>query len=279
MKLTRILRARGGWCHRGTLLDDGWTSRRILAARRAEGIDLVRRQWLALPDAPIEIREAARVGGVATCVSVLGRFGLWVPTSVDRRPHIALPHNGALSPADAVSHRARPIITRPPRRLVDPIENVLAHVATCLPYDDAFAIWESAIRAGLLSVPRIQAIPWRSVAARRLAADVGSLSDSGFESTFLVRGRRAGFRIVQQYVLAGRPVDALVDECVVVQLDGFAYHSDPQQRRADIAHDREVMALGYPVLRFAYHDVFDDWERVEHDIRRAKATAPRRGPR
>lgn len=146
--LASLLRSRGGWCHRADLLDDGWTPRRILDARRAEGVALLRRRWLVLPDAPADIREAARVGGVVTCASTLERYGLWVPPDIvaHRIPHLALPRNAALTPSDAVVHRAAPLVSRAPRSLIDPIENVLAHIATCLPPEDAFAVWESAIR-------------------------------------------------------------------------------------------------------------------------------------
>ena len=52
----------------------------------------------------------------------------------------------------------------------------------------------------------------------------------------------------------------------MVQLDGFAHHSSSAQRTRDIAHDRELVARGYTVLRFTYADVVYGWESVERAI-------------
>lgn len=271
--LASLLRSRGGWCHRADLLDDGWTPRQILDARRAEGVSLLRRKWLVLPDAPADIREAARVGGVVTCASTLTRYGLWVPPEIADHsvPHIAVSAVSSEAPRGAISHRAKPVVSRPPRRLVDPIENVLAHIATCLPRAAALAVWESAIHGSLVRPEHLRRLSWTTLAARDLAERAGPLSDSGVESTFVARCRGAGFEIVQQVQIAGHRVDALIGRRLVIQLDGFAFHSDAAQRRRDVAHDRELVAMGYTVLRFTYYDVMHSWPIVERDIRRAIA--------
>ena len=80
-----------------------------------------------------------------------------------------------------------------------------------------------------------------------------------------------GVPIRQQVVLAGRPVDVLIGERLVVQLDGFAYHSTPADRERDVAHDRELLALGYSILRFTYSEVVYNWPKVERDVARAIA--------
>lgn len=167
--LTPRIRKHGGWVHRGVLLDAGWKPHQVLAVRRAEGIDLIRRQWLVLPDAPEEVREAARLGGVLTGVSALERLRLWVPPE--------------LTGGDRI------------------------HI-----------------------------------------------------------GLRAGMQVVQQVWIAGKPVDALIGRRLVVQLDGYAFHSDSAQRRRDIAHDRTLIAMGYTVMRFSYQDVMHDWARVEREL-------------
>ncbi len=134
-------------------------------------------------------------------------------------------------------------------------------------------MWESATNQRLVTPAQLRRIRWRSRVAQRLARSVTHLSDSGIESMFVWRCRRAGIRTVQQVWLEGRPVDALIGARLVVQLDGWAYHSDPAQRRADIRHDRALVACGYTVLRFDYRDVVHDWPRVLGELRRAIAMA------
>ncbi len=74
----------------------------------------------------------------------------------------------------------------------------------------------------------------------------------------------------QQFV-AGHPVDALIGERLVVQLDGFAFHSTSADRTRDVAHDRELIARGFTVLRFTYAEVLHRWDSVERAISRAIA--------
>ena len=83
--------------------------------------------------------------------------------------------------------------------------------------------------------------------------------------------RRLRLRVRQQVYLAGKPVDVLVGEWRVIQIDGWAYHSSSAQRSADIAHDAELRLRGYTVLRFSYAQVVHGAAGVERVIRRALA--------
>ena len=49
---------------------------------------------------------------------------------------------------------------------------------------------------------------------------------------------------------------------LVVELDGYAYHSDRMSFEADRRRDRELAARGYVVLRFTYREVIEAPERV-----------------
>lgn len=80
-----------------------------------------------------------------------------------------------------------------------------------------------------------------------------------------------GLPIRQQTVLAGRPVDFLIGDRLVVQVDGHAYHSSAADRGRDAAHDAELRLRGYHVLRFTYSQVLHDWPAVERSIARAVA--------
>ena len=83
--------------------------------------------------------------------------------------------------------------------------------------------------------------------------------------------RRWGVRVRQQVVLAGRPVDVLVGDRLVLQIDGYEHHSSSAQRAKDIAHDAELRLRGYTVFRLSYSQVVHDWPAVERRIKRALA--------
>ncbi|MCR2764070.1 endonuclease domain-containing protein [Microbacterium sp. zg.B48] len=117
---------------------------------------------------------------------------------------------------------------------------------------------------------------WTARAARECAAAVTGLSGSALETLFVVRLRPWGIPIRQQIVLAGRRVDVLIGERLVVQIDGFAFHSSAADRGRDVAHDRELVLRGYTVLRFTYAQVIHEWPAVERAVARAVAAGAHR---
>lgn len=255
-----------GYVHRDDLRDRGWRPDAVRRAAAAEGLTVVRRSWVLAPTAHPLLRRAAEAGGRLTCVSAAQLAGAWRPGSDDVL-HVAVhPHSG-MAGRDARRHRGSGVVPVSGRSLVDPVENVLAVTATCLPHDDALAVWESSLNKGLITTQRLRAIVWRGDRARRLRDEATALSDSGLETRMVIRLRRAGMRVLQQVVIAGRPVDALVGRFLVLQTDGFRFHSAPAQRRADIAHDRRLRLLGYTVFRYDYFEVVEEWPRVEAEVR------------
>lgn len=255
-----------GYVHRQDLLDAGWRPDRIRRAAREEDLEIIRRTWIVAREAHPLIIAAAHSGGILTCVSAFELAGAWRPSG-DASLHVHLPsHSGARVPGDVRVHRGAGPKPRATRQLADHIENALAAVATCVPYEDARAVWESSLTRGLVTTDRLERIAWRGDRARRLRDSVTTLSDSGLETRFVVRLERVGVRPRQQVRIAGRPVDLLIGSWLVVQIDGFAHHSDPRQRRSDIAHDRALRALGYTVFRYDYVEVMHEWPRVEAEI-------------
>jgi very-short-patch-repair endonuclease len=67
---------------------------------------------------------------------------------------------------------------------------------------------------------------------------------------------------------AGR-VDFLIGTRLVVEVDGYTYHSDPARFESDRRRDARLSALGYRVLRFSYRQVFERW----HEVRAAVLAA------
>lgn len=97
------------------------------------------------------------------------------------------------------------------------------------------------------------------------------LSDSGIESIPVARLRRIGIPLRQQVVIDGHPVDILIGERLVLQVDGFEFHRTAAQRDRDLAQDRRLVLMGYTVFRLGYADVLYGWPAVESEIRLAMA--------
>lgn len=257
-----------GYVHRSDLIDAGWTPDAIRRSVRELGMTVYRRQWIVRPNAQKEIHRSAAAGGRLTCVSAAETLKLWRPPEA-KGMHVALaPHSSSCftGDADVRVHRAVGPVPAPPRKLVDQIDNILAVTATCVPFEDALAVWESAVNKKLVTVDHLVKVTGWGPSARRLCTTVSAKSDSGIETRFAVRMRRIGVAVVQQAKIHGHRVDGLIGDRLVVQIDGYAFHSSAAVRREDIAHDRALRLLGYTVLRFDYQQIMYDWDAVEQQV-------------
>ncbi|WP_322409242.1 DUF559 domain-containing protein [Microbacterium invictum] len=260
--LAQTFVALGGVARTARLLDEG-VSRHTLRIARDEGLlQPLRRGWVAAPGADAELVAAARWGVVLTCVTAARRHGLWVLT--EDRCHVACgPHATGPRPDRATVHWARPVMQRDPDDLVDPLPNALVLVATCVPHEQALVIWESAFRLRRVD-PTVLARTPLPPAARRLLAEARPFADSGLETLFVVRLRWLPIPITPQVWIAGRPVDFLIGDRLVVQLDGG--HHVGAQRARDNAHDAELMLLGYHIIRVGYSEMLEEWPAVQRRI-------------
>lgn len=259
----------GGIVRSTTLLAAGH-SQRVLDAAIAGGLlRRVRRVWLAGPTADPHRVAAARAGVLLSCVTEARRLGLWVMDD-GARAHVAAPrHRGHVGVAPGtVVHWARPVVPRGRDDLSDPIENVLALVASCCPFEHALAVWESAVRKQLVDPLTLQRLPFTG-AAREVRAHLSPVSDSGLETLFLVRSRRWGVSVVPQVWIAGHDVDFLVGDRLVVQIDGGTHVG--AQRTSDIEHDARLTLMGYHVIRISYDHVINRWQQVQGVILQALA--------
>lgn len=259
--------ARNGVARVRSLLDAGHSRHRLDRAVRAGKLRRVRRGWVAHATADRFLVAAARDGVVLTCVTQARRLGLWVLN--EDQAHVAAPrHAGHVTAGGAVIHWHAPTVPRHPDDLCDPIENVLVAVSRCLPHEQALAVWESALRQGAVSrtaLARLDLPP----AARRLCDEASPFPDSGLETLLPTRLRWLRLPMTPQAWILGRPVDLLIGERLVIQIDGG--HHVGAQRAADIAHDALLMLHGYHVIRVTYHQVVNEWIAVQELISRAVA--------
>lgn len=256
--LTRL----GGVARYRALIDHGVTRHRLATAVRDGVIERIRAGWFALPDADEALRSAAEIGVVLSCVTQLRRHDVWaLPVNV---PHVAAsPHASLARATTAHVHWAVPVVPRDPHALEDPIVNALVIAATCQPYENGLAAWESAIRQQLVDVDQLRRLPLPP-AARRLLADAKPFADAGGETIVFSRLRWLQVPMRRQVHLGGHRVDLLIGDRLIVQIDG-GHHVDAQ-RLIDNEHDARLRLMGYHVIRIGHWQIVDDWATVQELI-------------
>lgn len=173
----------GGVVRPSRLVREGHGRRHVSEAVSRGLVTRVRRDWIASPDVDEFLVAAAKTGTVVSCVTTAERLGLWVHER-PAQPHVAHPGRGKIAATTAVVHWQRAIVPRHPDLLEDGVENVLMTVAACRPYEQARAVWESALNKGLVDKRRLERLPWVGV-ARRLAQEVTPWADSGLKTSFV----------------------------------------------------------------------------------------------
>lgn len=270
MELGIWLAQHGGIAHSAQALRGGFTRYAIRQSLGGGVCTRIRRDWLALPTAPADLRVAAALGGRVACLSVAQRLELWHLS--DGLTHVSMPRNAVVPAASALRvHWSIGPIPVARFALVEPIENALVHIAECQPFENALVVWDSALNKKLVTEESLARLPMRSAAARAVRAVSSGLADSGLETLPVSRLAAIGIRVSRQVMLDGHRVDGLIGHRLVLQSDGFSFHSTAEQRRADIAHDRRLALLGYTVLRYDYRQILFDWPRIEAEILQAMA--------
>lgn len=250
------------------LLQNGWSKHKISRAIQSGDMSRIRQGWLALPQPDPDLLQAAKFGGVLTCVSQAVRAGLWVPKK--DHLHLGLRSNGrSLIGKDRVtSHWHRPLVQRHPWALEDSLINTLQSVLLCQPQEDALIILESALNKRLISGRALLSLdfPKNSKSIIKLALP---FSDSGLETIFRTRLRFLQIPIRQQTHVLGHRVDFLLGDRLVIQIDGGSHIG--KQRIQDNSHDAQLLLDGYHVIRIGYAQIIDAWPEVQDTIMRAVA--------
>ena len=80
---------------------------------------------------------------------------------------------------------------------------------------------------------------------------------SHLERLFLTLTRKAGLpKPLPNHEIAGRSRDfAWPDQRLVVETDGYRYHSSREAKRRDNRRDRQLTALGWRPVRFTYEEI------------------------
>ncbi|MBD8062737.1 DUF559 domain-containing protein [Oceanitalea stevensii] len=219
--------------------------------------------WLALADAQESVVVARRMGAAITCVSIAEFFDLPLLVTPDR-PHIALPRRRGRRSIDmAVRVHGEGSWTAPlPVGLpLAPLADALARVLRCRPTEEAAVVLDAALRKGLVAPEAVR----RTLTGRGSPAALATLERCSPRSRSVIETRaRLALEDAGLIVSAGvkidgvGEVDLVVEGRIVVECDGFAYHSGRAEYREDRRRDRALLERGYLVLRFTWEEIMQD---------------------
>lgn len=188
---------------------------------------------------------------------------------------------------DAADVRAG--VTAPLRTVLD--------CARALPFDEALAVADSALRAGDVTPGELLEGASRATGpGSRRVARVARLADgraaNPFESVLRALCLEEGLDLTPQLQIAESGLFALVDLGstdlgLVVEAEGFEHHGTRKGLRKDCRRHTELAVFGWSSLRYAFEDVMFDqgWVRWTlrswRDVRsgRTPTAPPQRSPR
>lgn len=269
----------GGIARREDLLT-ATSARRLRSAVHQGTVKRVGRGRYALPVTDQGRRAAIMCQGVLTHLSAALHWG-WAVRLPPRRPQIAVPAGRGLRSARAAE--VRPLSRRASRDgwATDRLSTVLL-CARDLPFADALAVADSALRAGDLTTGDLTAAA-RSAAERRVALHATARAANPFESALRAIVIDAGRAVVPQYeIRAGGLVlhPDLVDPIhgVVVEAESWEFHGkEPRAFESDCERYNALTATGWRILRFTWVQVIhrpDDVRRCLQDLYRDLGPAP-----
>ncbi|MGG5174766.1 DUF559 domain-containing protein [Pseudarthrobacter sp. J1763] len=247
-------------------------SRRAIAEATAQG--LVQRvsagTYSVLP-ASSPLHLAASHASALTCLSAAKHYGLW-HLFLPQVPHLAV--TGHLNDVPCVQHRTAGSL----RGLTPPVlalKDVLLDALLCLSELEALVMVESACTRGDSSpgfLMRHLQGP-RTGKARGILDLVEGGADSLIETVARVLFRRHGFHTETQVYIDGIGyVDFLINGCLIVELDGLAFHFNERQFKKDQDRNNRAAELGFRVLRFRYQHVVYSPEFMLEQIKSTLAT-------
>ncbi|WP_084075187.1 type IV toxin-antitoxin system AbiEi family antitoxin domain-containing protein [Demequina sp. NBRC 110052] len=140
--------------------------------------------------------------------------------------------------------------------------------AQCTSPVQQVALLDEALRRGLITPPELERLQHGSTWRRSWVRHHVDLRAGSMQETVArVELREAGFLVQPQALISDvGSVDLLVEGSVVVETDGYAYHSDRRAFAADRDRDRRLHVLGFQVLRYTQADVLHHADQMVADV-------------
>ncbi|MDR6891699.1 endonuclease domain-containing protein [Falsarthrobacter nasiphocae] len=143
---------------------------------------------------------------------------------------------------------------------------------TCVGELEARILLESALGQRLCSKGQLLGrLPGnRNARLRDMVDEASECADSPLETLARLALRNAGLTVRTQVHIPGvGRVDMVVEDQVVIELDGYQFHSSREAFANDRRRSNVLAARGTPCLRFTYDDVV---HRPDELVQTTKAT-------
>jgi very-short-patch-repair endonuclease len=231
-----------------------------------------------LPAASAQLRVAQSIGATVSHLSAAQQHG-WPVKTVPERAWVTVRHKRHLREgqradviprwADLGPNDARHGVTTPLRTVLD--------CARALPFDEALAVADSALRHGSVTRSELAAAAATlcgpgSHAARRVVRLADGRAANPFESVLRALCIEEGFDLTPQLQIAEPGLFAVVDLGseelrLAVEADGFEHHATRQGLRKDCRRHTELSVFDWSSLRFAFEDVMYEQAWVRWALR------------
>ncbi len=218
----------------------------------------LRRGAYALHGADAQLAAAVSLGGVLSCVSAAAYLGL--PVLFPDRPHVTVPRSWSHARLTGVRVHRRDLMPDEHDGVATGVLRTVVDCARELSLRDAVVICDAALHAGGLALSALHraaaaARGRGATALRSVAALADGRAESPIETCLRLLLRDLADVVPQVWIPGVGRVDLLLDGWLVVEADGFAFHSTRNHYRDDRRRANALMAEGYTLLRFSYEDV------------------------
>jgi len=265
MDLFTFLRPRGGAAKRSQLVAAGFQRAQLEAAVAGGLLFRPLRGVYATTTADDGVLAAFRSNGRLTCISAAAYYNLW---ALHPAQALHLSCGNGVPKAGVVDHSscAHP---KQPSLPVAGLADVLLHALRCLPELDALVMVQCAAQRGDITAEFLRKkLPGKRNGRARAVLDLLiPRADSLLEILAHTHFVRAGLNVRMHVELPGvGEVDCLVDDWLVVELDG-ASHFEPRQIKKDHRRSRASILGGRLTLRYYYDDVVHHPQAMVEEIR------------
>ena len=202
-----------------------------------------------------------------SCVSAAHIYEL--PVLMEERlqkTHLSVAYNRGMHPSklrrfdDVCIHREQLMSNEERRTHVASIGTVLERVLVCMPLKVSLPMLDAARNRGLYDVSTLTIPPTGSrLPHLREALSLSSDRARSILET-VARLQLIDMGLTPQvgvWIEGVGEVDMIILGFIIIEVDGWAFHSSKEQREKDLKRDRELLRRGYVVLRFTYDDVMN----------------------
>ena len=260
------------------------TSRRALRDLVEEGAVVERVGVVFAPGTDWPLIACRMLGGLLTCHSALAYY------SLPELPHPGTVHVAIPSSRGRVRPLAGVVVHREPARWppgmsppVAPPRLLVARMLRCAEETSAVVVADAALRRGLVSRAELAAMLRSNRSSgplgRRRLARCREKARSPIESIARLELEDAGHSVEVGVDVPGvGEVDMLVDDRLLVETDGYQFHSSKGDWSNDRRREQGLIAQGRLWVRLTYDDVMSGRtvpvvEAALNGLRRALSTA------